>query len=38
MEITGVGADYFVAKGIKIVEGRPINARDNDGMNRIVHD
>ncbi|MCJ8008308.1 ABC transporter permease [Lederbergia wuyishanensis] len=36
MEITGVGPEYFAARNIKIVEGRPINVRDNDGMNRII--
>jgi len=36
MEITGVGPEYCSARDIKIVEGRPINVRDNEGMNRIV--
>lgn len=36
MEITGVGAEYFAARDIEVVEGRPINARDNDGMNRVA--
>lgn len=35
-EITGVGPEYFRAQNIEILEGRPINARDNDGMNRVV--
>ncbi|GIN73722.1 ABC transporter permease [Bacillus sp. J14TS2] len=35
-EITGVGPEYFRAQSIEILEGRPINARDNDGMNRVV--
>ncbi|MCR2821681.1 ABC transporter permease [Lederbergia panacisoli] len=36
MEITGVGPEYFKARNIKIIEGRPINVRDNDSMNRII--
>ncbi|MEH7380379.1 ABC transporter permease [Bacillus sp. JJ1533] len=36
MEITGVGPEFFSARDIQIVEGRPINARDNDGKNRVV--
>lgn len=36
MTITGVDDMYFAAKGIEMYEGRPFNARDNDGMNRIV--
>ncbi|MEK5442965.1 MULTISPECIES: ABC transporter permease [unclassified Fredinandcohnia] len=36
MEITGVGPEFFTARNIQIVEGRPINARDNDGRNRVV--
>lgn len=36
MEITGVGKEFFSARGIEILEGRPINARDNEGMNRVV--
>lgn len=36
MEITGVGPEFFSARNIQVVEGRPLNARDNDGMNRVV--
>ena len=36
MEITGVGPEFFTARNIMVVEGRPINTRDNDGMNRVV--
>ncbi|MEH7226718.1 ABC transporter permease [Bacillus sp. JJ1566] len=36
MEITGVGPEFFTARDIQIVEGRPINARDNDGKNRVI--
>ncbi|WP_449540161.1 ABC transporter permease [Ferdinandcohnia sp. Marseille-Q9671] len=36
MQITGVGPEFFSARDIQIVEGRPINARDNDGKNRVV--
>ncbi|KAB7672150.1 ABC transporter permease [Bacillus sp. B1-b2] len=36
MEITGVGPEFFSARNIQVIEGRPINARDNDGMNRVV--
>ncbi|GIN59181.1 ABC transporter permease [Lederbergia ruris] len=36
MDITGVGPEYFQAQSIEILEGRPINARDNDGMNRVI--
>ncbi|MCC3357352.1 ABC transporter permease [Bacillus sp. REN16] len=36
MEITGVGPEFFTARDIQIVEGRPINTRDNDGRNRVV--
>ncbi len=36
MEITGVGPEFFSAKDIQIVEGRSINRRDLDGMNRVV--
>ncbi|WP_099355212.1 ABC transporter permease [Fredinandcohnia onubensis] len=36
MEITGVGPEFFTARNIQIVEGRPTNARDNDGRNRVV--
>src|SRR5699024_8160798 len=33
---TGVGPEYFRAKNIEVIEGRPINARDGDGLNRVV--
>lgn len=36
MTIHGVDGNYFTAKGIEMLEGRPFNARDTDGMNRIV--
>lgn len=36
MEITGIGPEFFSARDIQVVDGRPINARDNDGMNRVV--
>ncbi|MDQ0973327.1 putative ABC transport system permease protein [Neobacillus niacini] len=36
MQITGVGAEFFPAKDIKIVEGRALYAADNDGLNRVV--
>ncbi|WP_071394788.1 ABC transporter permease [Bacillus tuaregi] len=36
MEITGVGPEFFTARDIQLVEGRPINLKDNDGMNRVV--
>lgn len=36
MEITGVGHEFFSARNIQVVEGRAINMRDNDGMNRVV--
>jgi putative ABC transport system permease protein len=36
MEITGVGAEFFTARDIQVVEGRPLNQLDNDGMNRVV--
>lgn len=36
MEITGVGPEFFTAKEIRLVEGRAINRRDLDGMNRVV--
>ena len=36
MEITGVGPEFFSARKIQVVEGRTINTRDNDGMNRVV--
>jgi putative ABC transport system permease protein len=36
MQITGVGADYFSAKNVQIVEGRTFFARDIDGLSRVV--
>lgn len=36
MQITGVGAEYFPAKKIQVVEGRAFYAADNDGLNRVV--
>ncbi|MBS4207975.1 ABC transporter permease [Bacillus sp. FJAT-50079] len=36
LDITGVGPEYFSARNIQVVEGRVINERDNDGMNRVV--
>ncbi|WP_062106873.1 ABC transporter permease [Bacillus niameyensis] len=36
MQITGVGKEYFSARSIEVLEGRPINARDNEGMNRVI--
>ena len=36
MEITGVGPEFFTARSIGLVEGRAINMRDLDGMNRVI--
>lgn len=36
MQITGVGAEFFPAKDIQVVEGRALYASDNDGLNRVV--
>ena len=36
MQITGVGPDYFTAGKLEIVDGRPLNIRDVDSMNRVV--
>jgi putative ABC transport system permease protein len=36
MQITGVGAEFFRAKDIQVVEGRALYAADNDGLNRVV--
>jgi putative ABC transport system permease protein len=36
MQITGVGAEYFSAKKIHVLEGRAFYAADNDGLNRVV--
>lgn len=34
--ITGIDDQYLSAKGIQMLEGRPFNARDNEGINRIA--
>lgn len=36
MQITGVGPEFFTARNIQVVEGRPINSRDTDGLNRVI--
>ncbi|MFP7299799.1 ABC transporter permease [Neobacillus niacini] len=36
MQITGVGAEFFTARDIQVVEGRALYAADNDGLNRVV--
>ncbi|MEC1522461.1 ABC transporter permease [Neobacillus niacini] len=36
MQITGVGAEFFPARDIQVVEGRSLYAADNDGLNRVV--
>ncbi|MBS4213195.1 ABC transporter permease [Neobacillus rhizophilus] len=36
MQITGVGAEYFSARKIRVQEGRAFYAADNDGLNRVV--
>jgi putative ABC transport system permease protein len=36
MQITGVGAEFFRARDIQVVEGRALYAADNDGLNRVV--
>ncbi|WP_423799599.1 ABC transporter permease [Neobacillus sp. SAB-20_R2A] len=36
MQITGVGAEYFSARKIKVLEGLSFYAADNDGLNRVV--
>ncbi|MBM7716124.1 ABC transporter permease [Siminovitchia sp. FSL H7-0308] len=36
LEITGVGSEFFSARDIQVVEGRPLNQLDNDGMNRVL--
>lgn len=36
MQITGVGPEFFSARNIKVVEGRPFYAADNEGLNRAV--
>ncbi|MEH7179535.1 ABC transporter permease [Neobacillus vireti] len=36
MQITGVGAEYFPARDIQVVEGRALYAADNDGLNRVI--
>lgn len=34
--ITGIDESYLEAKDIQMLEGRPFNARDNEGINRVV--
>jgi len=36
MQITGVGAEFFPARDIQVVEGRALYTADNDGLNRVV--
>lgn len=36
MQITGVGPEFFAARNIQVVEGRAINSRDTDGLNRVI--
>jgi putative ABC transport system permease protein len=36
MQITGVGAEFFPARDIQVVEGRALYAADNDGLNRVI--
>lgn len=36
INITGIDEHYLSAKGIQMLEGRPFNARDNEGVNRVV--
>ncbi|MEK3889335.1 ABC transporter permease [Bacillus sp. FSL K6-3431] len=36
MQITGVGPDYFSGRKVEIAEGRALNIRDVDSMNRVV--
>lgn len=36
MQITGVGPEFFTARNIQVVEGRAINSRDADGLNRVI--
>lgn len=36
MTITGIDENYIKDKNIQMLEGRPFNARDNEGMNRVV--
>ncbi|SDM55887.1 ABC transporter permease [Bacillus sp. OK048] len=36
MQITGVGAEFFPARDIQVVEGRALYVADNDGLNRVV--
>lgn len=36
LEITGVDGGFFKARSIQTVEGRPLNDRDNDGLNRVI--
>lgn len=34
--ITGIDENYMSAKNLQMLEGRPFNAKDNEGMNRVV--
>ncbi|SIT91097.1 ABC transporter permease [Edaphobacillus lindanitolerans] len=36
MEMLGVDNQYFIAKDIKLLEGRRLNTRDNDSYSRVV--
>lgn len=36
MQITGVGPDYFTGGRVEVVEGRALNSRDVDSINRVV--
>ena len=36
LQIIGVGPDYFSSGNLEIVDGRPLNIRDLDSMNRVV--
>ncbi len=36
VQIKGVSEEYFTAQNIQVVEGRPINNRDHEGMNHVV--
>ncbi|WP_040224755.1 ABC transporter permease [Bhargavaea cecembensis] len=36
MQMTGVDNQYFIAKDIKLLEGRRLNTRDNDSYSRVV--
>lgn len=36
ISITGIDETYLKAKDIQMLEGRPFNAKDNEGINRVV--